>query len=117
MTLLKNNNDILPLKKKTKVFLAGPSANNKSSLHGCWSYSWQGDDETKYPNSTPTLKDYLSSYLGRKNVICNAVSEYENEKNYDLTGVENADAFMIFCGSLVIIAIVEFLLLRRLRFW
>lgn len=34
-----------------------------------------------------------------------------------MPGVENADAFMIFCGSLVIIAIVEFLLLRRLRFW
>jgi beta-glucosidase len=99
MTLLKNDNEILPLNKKTKVFLAGPSANNKSSLHGCWSYSWQGDDESKYPDSTPTLKDYLSDYLGQKNVICNAVSEYENDKNYDLKGVENADVIILAIGE------------------
>jgi zinc transporter len=34
-----------------------------------------------------------------------------------MPGVESEDAFMIFCGALVVIAIVEFLLLRRLRFW
>ena len=34
-----------------------------------------------------------------------------------MPGVENADAFWIFCGALAIIAVVEFLLLRRLRFW
>lgn len=34
-----------------------------------------------------------------------------------MPGVESEGAFMIFCGALVIIAIVEFLLLRRLRFW
>ncbi|RUO61880.1 CorA family divalent cation transporter [Pseudidiomarina insulisalsae] len=34
-----------------------------------------------------------------------------------MPGVENADAFWIFCGSLAAVAVVEFLLLRRLRFW
>lgn len=34
-----------------------------------------------------------------------------------MPGVENEDAFTIFCGALLIIAVVEFLLLRRLRFW
>ena len=34
-----------------------------------------------------------------------------------MPGVESEGAFMIFCGALVVIAIVEFLLLRRLRFW
>ena len=34
-----------------------------------------------------------------------------------MPGVESEVAFMIFCGALVVIAIVEFLLLRRLRFW
>ena len=34
-----------------------------------------------------------------------------------MPGVESEIAFMVFCGSLIIIAIVEFLLLRRLRFW
>ncbi|MGM7318531.1 MULTISPECIES: CorA family divalent cation transporter [Idiomarina] len=34
-----------------------------------------------------------------------------------MPGVESEDAFWIFCGAIVIIAIVEFLLMRRLRFW
>ncbi|MDV6316892.1 CorA family divalent cation transporter [Idiomarina sp. HP20-50] len=34
-----------------------------------------------------------------------------------MPGVDNDNAFMIFSGALVIIAVVEFLLLRRLRFW
>lgn len=34
-----------------------------------------------------------------------------------MPGVEHANAFWIFCGALAIIAVVEFLLLRRLRFW
>lgn len=34
-----------------------------------------------------------------------------------MPGVEHEHAFWIFCGALGIIAVVEFLLLRRLRFW
>ncbi|MFC0444363.1 zinc transporter ZntB [Pseudidiomarina halophila] len=34
-----------------------------------------------------------------------------------MPGVENELAFWIFCGALAVIAVVEFLLLRRLRFW
>lgn len=45
MTLLKNNDNALPLAKGTKVVLAGPNANNIASMHGCWSYTWQGDTE------------------------------------------------------------------------
>lgn len=34
-----------------------------------------------------------------------------------MPGVENEDAFEIFTYALIIIAVIEFLLLRRLRFW
>lgn len=34
-----------------------------------------------------------------------------------MPGVEDSNAFWIFCGALGVIAIIEFLLLRRLRFW
>jgi beta-glucosidase len=52
MTLLKNEKDLLPIAAGKKILLAGPGANNKSSLHGCWSYSWQGDEEFRYPEKT-----------------------------------------------------------------
>lgn len=34
-----------------------------------------------------------------------------------MPGVDHADAFWIFCGILAVITVIEFLLLRRLRFW
>lgn len=46
MTLLKNDNNVLPLAKGSKVVLAGPNANNIASMHGCWSYTWQGAQES-----------------------------------------------------------------------
>ena len=67
--ILKNKNNVLPLKKGTKVFIGGPGANNKSSLHGCWSYSWQGDEEFRYPDSTLTIKKALEKYIGKEYII------------------------------------------------
>ncbi|HEU5290906.1 MAG TPA: glycoside hydrolase family 3 protein, partial [Cyclobacteriaceae bacterium] len=49
MTLLKNQNNTLPLAKNKKVLVAGPGAQSISSLNGCWSYTWQGKDEKWYP--------------------------------------------------------------------
>lgn len=45
MTLLRNEESALPLAKGSKVVLAGPNANNIASMHGCWSYTWQGADQ------------------------------------------------------------------------
>ena len=43
MVLLKNENDILPLKAVGKsILLTGPNANQMRCLHGGWSYTWQG---------------------------------------------------------------------------
>ncbi|HMQ61150.1 MAG TPA: glycoside hydrolase family 3 protein, partial [Flavilitoribacter sp.] len=46
ITLLKNEGNILPLTGNPKILVAGPGANNKASLHGSWSFSWQGQDES-----------------------------------------------------------------------
>ena len=48
MTLLKNEENVLPLSKGSKVVLAGPNANNIASMHGCWSYTWQGADQGQH---------------------------------------------------------------------
>ena len=34
--------NFLPLRKGTKILLAGPNANAMRCLNGGWSYSWQG---------------------------------------------------------------------------
>ena len=99
MTLLKNKNNVLPLKKGTKVFIGGPGANNKSSLHGCWSYSWQGDEEFRYPDSTLTIKKALEKYIGKEYVISNSVAKYDSTINFSLNGAENADVIVLVIGE------------------
>lgn len=43
ITLVKNNDDILPLKDTSKtVFLAGPALNSLPSQSGSWTFHWQG---------------------------------------------------------------------------
>ncbi len=46
LVLLKNNNNILPLKKNAKIYVAGPAANNIGVQCGGWTLSWQGGVDT-----------------------------------------------------------------------
>jgi beta-glucosidase len=41
---LKNDNNLLPLKKGTKVLLCGPAANSLNIINGAWTHTWQGVD-------------------------------------------------------------------------
>jgi beta-glucosidase len=42
MTLLRNENGVLPLPATSKIVVTGPSADNMSNQLGGWSVSWQG---------------------------------------------------------------------------
>ncbi|UII28104.1 glycoside hydrolase family 3 C-terminal domain-containing protein [Fulvivirga maritima] len=100
MTLLKNENNVLPLPKNAKVLLAGPAANDVTSLHSSWSYVWQGSDASKYPNSTKTIKQALEAKLGAGNVTCQSTSDYAAEANYDVDQFKNKAAgydYIVLC--------------------
>ncbi|MDR0693974.1 MAG: glycoside hydrolase family 3 protein, partial [Prevotellaceae bacterium] len=43
ITLLKNDNHTLPLKKGAKILVTGPNAVSKRALNGGWTFSWQGE--------------------------------------------------------------------------
>lgn len=55
MTLLKNENNLLPLTKDRKVLVTGPTANSLVSLNNGWTYVWQGDNADLYPKDRPTI--------------------------------------------------------------
>ena len=46
ITLLKNTNDVLPLKAGQSIFVCGPSAHSLNALNGAWTHTWQGVDTT-----------------------------------------------------------------------
>ncbi|MDD3489186.1 MAG: glycoside hydrolase family 3 N-terminal domain-containing protein [Paludibacter sp.] len=69
MTLLKNENEILPLASNKKILVTGPNANSMRSLNGGWSYSWLGDKTEQYAGEYNTILEAVRKNAGEKNVI------------------------------------------------
>lgn len=103
ITLLKNENNVLPLSKDSKVLLTGPGANNIGALHGSWSYTWQGDAESAYNEGTLTLKDAMIQKIGADQVITNSVADYNDATNTSTAFVKNnaakADVVVLAIGE------------------
>ncbi len=68
MVLLKNNDNILPLKKGTKILVTGPNGDSMRSLNGGWSYSWQGNLANEMATEFNTIYEALQAKFGKKNV-------------------------------------------------
>ena len=103
MTLLKNENNILPFAKNAKVLVAGPSAQSISALNGCWSYTWQGKDEQWYPADSKTILQAITDKIGAANVITTTGKGFDNALNYDATtltsAAADADAIILCLGE------------------
>ena len=68
MTLLKNNGNILPLSKTTKVLVTGPTADSIISLNNGWSFVWQGSEESLYPKDRHTIRRAIEAKIGPGNL-------------------------------------------------
>lgn len=66
ITLLKNNDNILPLSTDTRILVAGPNADRMRPLCGGWSYSWQGDIVDKVLPHGTTFLDAIRAIGGDK---------------------------------------------------
>ncbi|MBV9961922.1 MAG: glycoside hydrolase family 3 C-terminal domain-containing protein, partial [Parafilimonas sp.] len=104
MTLLKNQNNILPLQKNIKVLVEGPSAQSITALNGCWSYTWQGNQEQYYPKDSKTIFQAISDKVGASNVFTTTASrDFDNAKNYDTAALRasaaNADVIVLCLGE------------------
>ncbi len=103
MTLLKNNNNCLPLTKGKKILLAGPAANSLSALHSAWTYTWQGASQAIYPASIRTVKQALEAMAGEGNVKTNASPVFTDAANYDVSFIKKnaaaADVIVLCIGE------------------
>lgn len=85
ITLLKNEDNILPLKKDSKVLVTGPTANLLKVLNGGWSIVWGGETEELFPQEKFTVLEAIQEKIGDSNV------EYVEGSTVDvLTNVEEA---------------------------
>ena len=92
MTLLKNENALLPLAKNIKILVAGPSAQSISALNGAWSYTWQGKEEQWYPADSKTILQTIIEKAGAGNVITTTGKGFDNPMNFDVTALIKAAA-------------------------
>jgi len=68
ITLLKNENNILPISKTAKILVAGPNANSMRCLNGGWSYTWQGEKTDFYAKQYNTILEAVTNKFGKDNV-------------------------------------------------
>ena len=67
--LLKNTDNILPLKNGQKILVCGPSADLHQSLNGGWTYTWQGNREELFPKNQQTIVQAIRERAGKENVL------------------------------------------------
>lgn len=103
ITLLKNKNNILPLSKTAKVLVAGPSAQSITALNGCWSYTWQGNNEKWYPADSKTILQSITDKLGAANVFTTTEKGFSNPANYNISelkrAADKADVIVLCIGE------------------
>jgi beta-glucosidase len=69
ITLLKNDDQLLPLSKDAKVLVTGPCADLLSVLNSGWTITWQGDKEELYPQEKHTILEAIREKVGENNVL------------------------------------------------
>ena len=82
ITLLKNNDDILPIKGNPRILVTGPNANNMRTLNGAWTYSWQGDLTDDFAGEYNTIYEAVRNTYGSNNVRYVPGVSYRNGGSY-----------------------------------
>ena len=68
ITLLKNEENILPIKGKPRILITGPNGNSMRTLNGAWSYSWQGELTDCFASGYNTIYEAFVNTYGSNNV-------------------------------------------------
>lgn len=82
ITLLKNENNILPLSAGARILVTGPNAHSMRTLNGGWSYSWQGEKTEEFAEQYNTIYEALQKRFGETNVRYEPGVSYKMEGEY-----------------------------------
>ena len=109
ITLLKNEGNVLPLKKNIKVLVTGPNANSMRTLNGAWTYSWQGDKTDEFAQKYNTIVEAVQNKIGKANVTYVPGVSYKNDGHYydeyadkmdeAVAAASNADIIILCLGE------------------
>ncbi len=81
MTLLKNDNDHLPLSRSEKILLTGVGSHSINYLNGAWSRTWSGQDTTFNDREKLTIKEAIEQEIGKDHVLWTEGTAYDQDVN------------------------------------
>jgi beta-glucosidase len=110
ITLLKNDNNLLPLSTNAKILVCGPAANTMRPLLGGWSYSWQGNLVNEFTEKYPTIFEAIrdlainpAQVMLEEGVTYSDTGDYRNEQKHDfaqlLSKARQADYIVVCAGE------------------
>jgi beta-glucosidase len=68
ITLLKNEDSVLPLSKTAHILVTGPDADSLVPLNNGWSRTWEGNRASLFPNDSATTLNAIQQKIGATNV-------------------------------------------------
>lgn len=93
ITLLKNEDQILPIDSGMKVLVTGPNANSMSTLNGGWTLSWQGEKADLYGEKYNTILEAMIKRVGAAQIV------YEPEIEKAVTAARKVDYILLCVGE------------------
>jgi len=101
ITLLKNENHTLPLRKTAHILVTGPDADSLIPLNNGWSYTWQGDRPSTYPKDRATILKAIQEKIGAGNVAYVPGTTFDREVDVAKAteAASQADAVVICIGE------------------
>jgi len=101
ITLLKNKDHMLPLKKDSKVLVTGAASNSLNSLNGGWSRTWSGEDTLYNDTGKLTILEAIKDKAGISNVFFSKAVDYNHEIDIDdaCRKAASADAIIACLGE------------------
>ena len=101
ITLLKNENHMLPLSKTAHILVTGPGADSLIPLNNGWTYTWQGDRASAYPKDHATILKAIQEKIGAGNVayVPGTTLDREVDVAKAVEAASKADAVVICIGE------------------
>jgi len=109
ITLLKNKDNVLPLKRGTKILVTGPNAVSKRSLNGGWTFSWQGEKIDEFAAGYKNILDAVQLKFGKENVsyvpgvsyknVTEYATEYKDRFDEAVAAAKDADYVLLCLGE------------------
>ncbi len=101
ITLLKNDDNTLPLAKNAKILVCGPAANSLNILNGAWTHTWQGIDTAFNTKGVPTILEALRKHsTGQIDYVLGSDLSKEVSIAQAVAKGKSADAIVICLGEI-----------------